>query len=261
MCRAEDEAARQADISARAGRAGMEAEAARREKAAQQAEERRQADEAVAARRSGLRKTAASDAMSLAHGDAAAVARENYDGGAEESEESRQAVAAKKRASRLRSLEKSIAEKHAERESLLDEEEAAETGVARPRPEKTIGGGGGGGGGEALGDLLASERRRGRAAAAEAELSAAVGREEGEGEWRAERKASFVWVSKPLLDEHTIALPRQARDKTYGGNAEKREAYFAGARADRSVLRRSDGALRGGGGGALPELSGGEEEK
>ena len=239
----------------------MEAEAARREKAAQQAEERRQADEAVAARRSGLRKTAASDAMSLAHGDAAAVARENYDGGAEESEESRQAVAAKKRASRLRSLEKSIAEKHAERESLLDEEAAAETGVARPRPEKTIGGGGGGGGGEALGDLLASERRRGRAAAAEAELSAAVGREEGEGEWRAVRKASFVWVSKPLLDEHTIALPRQARDKTYGGNAEKREAYFAGARADRSVLRRSDGALRGGGGGALPELSGGEEEK
>jgi hypothetical protein len=50
--------------------------------------------------------------------------------------------------------------------------------------------------------LLASERRRGRAAAAEAELSAAVGREEGEGEWRAVRKASFVWVSKPLLDEH-----------------------------------------------------------
>ena len=68
-----------------------------------QAEEKRLADEAVAARRSGLRKTSASDAM--VDGTAGTVA--TLEDSAQVQAE-RQAVAAKKLQSRFKSLEKSI---------------------------------------------------------------------------------------------------------------------------------------------------------
>lgn len=187
--RAETEALLQADISARAGRASVEAEALRRQKAAQQAEERRAAEEKVAARRSGLRKTAASDAMKLAHGDAAALQADSTDA-ASDSEEARRLVAAKKRASRLRSLEKSIAEKQAEREALLDEE-AAENGVVRsPRARSA----------QDLEALLASERQRGRAVTEETELMQEIAREDAESAWRAE-KARLEAYYEQLMEQ------------------------------------------------------------
>lgn len=74
-------------------------------------------------------------------------------------------MAAKKRASRLRSLEKSIAEKQAEREALLDEE-AAENGETRPVRARNR---------QDLEKLLVSERQRGRALAQETELAQVVG--------------------------------------------------------------------------------------
>lgn len=138
----------------------------RRQKAAQQEEERRVEEEKIAARRSGLRKTAASEAMALAHGDAAAVQeRVSSTTTVADTEEARRAVAAKKRASRLRSLENSIAEKQAEREALLQEQAVEAGGVGLPHARST----------QDLRALLASERHRGRAVAEESGLLEAVG--------------------------------------------------------------------------------------